>query len=195
LLRAMTGFSRVPEMDVIVICVPTPLTKNLTLDLQYVESVTRSIASHLRKRQLVTLESTTYPGTTEEVMLPILESTGLKVEEDFYLANSPENVINPCSFIERKSEFKETLVKRGATIGANATVVCGNTIGSYALVGASALVTRDVPDYALFYGNPGKIQGWVCRCGEKLTFIKDKARCPACRLSYIQISAEEIRED
>jgi UDP-N-acetyl-D-glucosamine dehydrogenase len=92
LIVADTGFERVPEMDVIVICVPTPLTKNLTPDLQYVEKVTREIALRLRPGQLVSLESTTYPGTTEEVMLPILESSGLKVERDFFLVHSPERV-------------------------------------------------------------------------------------------------------
>jgi nucleotide sugar dehydrogenase len=92
LIVADAGFERVPEMDVIVICVPTPLTKNLTPDLQYVEKVTREIAARLRPGQLISLESTTYPGTTEEVMLPILESSGLKVERDFFLVHSPERV-------------------------------------------------------------------------------------------------------
>ncbi|WP_347241437.1 nucleotide sugar dehydrogenase [Thermus sp.] len=92
LLSAETGFDRVPEMDVIVIAVPTPLTRNLTPDLQYVERVTEEIAKRLRPGQLVSLESTTYPGTTEEVMLPILEESGLKVEEDFFLVHSPERV-------------------------------------------------------------------------------------------------------
>jgi UDP-N-acetyl-D-glucosamine dehydrogenase len=92
LLSAETGFERVPEMDIIVIAVPTPLTRNLTPDLQYVERVTREIAKRLRPGQLVSLESTTYPGTTEEVMLPILEESGLKVEEDFFLVHSPERV-------------------------------------------------------------------------------------------------------
>ena len=91
-LIADTGFDRVLEMDVIVICVPTPLTKNLTPDLQYVEKVTREISVRLRPGQLISLESTTYPGTTEEVMLPILESSGLKVERDFFLVHSPERV-------------------------------------------------------------------------------------------------------
>ncbi|MBC7170081.1 nucleotide sugar dehydrogenase [Candidatus Bipolaricaulota bacterium] len=92
LIRADTDFARVPEMDVVVICVPTPLTKNLTPDLSYVEGVTREVARNLRRGQLVSLESTTYPGTTEEVMLPILESSGLKAEVDFFLAHSPERV-------------------------------------------------------------------------------------------------------
>ncbi|MCH7607820.1 MAG: nucleotide sugar dehydrogenase [Chloroflexi bacterium] len=91
-LSAATDFSRVAEMDVIVVCVPTPLTKNLTPDLRHIENVTREIAQHLRPGQLVSLESTTYPGTTDEVMLPILEGSGLKVEEDFFLAHSPERV-------------------------------------------------------------------------------------------------------
>jgi len=92
LIRAVTGFDEVGKVDVIVVCVPTPLTKNLTPDLQYVESVTREIAKHLRPGQLISLESTTYPGTTEEIMLPILEASGLKVERDFFLAHSPERV-------------------------------------------------------------------------------------------------------
>ena len=91
-LEAVIDFSRVPEMDVIVIAVPTPLTRNLNPDLQYVESVTRELAKVLRPGQLISLESTTYPGTTEEIMLPILETSGLKVERDFFLAHSPERV-------------------------------------------------------------------------------------------------------
>ena len=92
LIEAVSDFSRVPEMDIIVICVPTPLTVHLTPDLQYVESVTRNIVPYLRPGQLVTLESTTYPGTTEELMLPILLQSGLKLNEDFFLAHSPERV-------------------------------------------------------------------------------------------------------
>ncbi len=91
-LCAEGDFQKVPEMDVIVICVPTPLNKNLAPDLTYVRQVTESVAKFLRKGQLISLESTTYPGTCEEVMLPILEKSGLKVEEDFYLAHSPERV-------------------------------------------------------------------------------------------------------
>jgi len=75
------------------------------------------------------------------------------------------NVINPRAFIERKHEFKKTLVKRGATIGANATIVCGVTIGEYAFVGAGAVVTKDVPPYALVVGVPARQIGWVCKCG------------------------------
>lgn len=92
-LSAVTSYDHVKDMDVIVICVPTPLTKNLVPDLSYVESVTRNLAEHLRVGQLVTLESTTYPGTTDDVMRPILEEkSGLKAGVDFYLAHSPERV-------------------------------------------------------------------------------------------------------
>lgn len=89
------------------------------------------------------------------------------------------NVINPRSFIERKSEFKKTLVRKGSTIGANATIVCGNVIGEYALVGAGAVVTKNVLPYQLVIGNPAVHAGWVSRSGEKLVFQKDgKAICP-----------------
>ncbi|WP_027882482.1 nucleotide sugar dehydrogenase [Meiothermus rufus] len=92
LIQATTSFDCVPELDVIVIAVPTPLTKNLAPDLQYVEGVTAEIAKYLRPGQLISLESTTYPGTTEEVMLPILQTSGLKLNRDFFLAHSPERV-------------------------------------------------------------------------------------------------------
>ena len=91
------------------------------------------------------------------------------------------NVINPRAFIERKNEYRTTLVKKGATIGANATVVCGVTLGKYSLIGAGSVVTRDVPDYALFYGNPGRVHGYICSCGVKLN---DNYACPSCGKKY-----------
>ena len=94
------------------------------------------------------------------------------------------NVINPRSFISRKAEFRKTLVRKGATIGANATLVCGHTIGEYAFVGAGAVVTKDVPDYALVYGNPARVKGWVCQCAEQITFRSGRAKCRACGKSY-----------
>ena len=96
------------------------------------------------------------------------------------------NVVNPRSFVERKHEYRKTLIKKGATIGANATVVCGNTIGRYALVGAGAVITRDVPDYALVFGSPARIKGWVCRCGVKLDFNNDTAVCADCGAKYVK---------
>ncbi len=95
------------------------------------------------------------------------------------------NVINPRSHIERKAEYKKTLVKKGATIGANATIVCGHTIGEYAFIGAGAVVTKDVPSYALVYGNPAKVAGWMCKCAVKLNLKNNKATCKHCNERYI----------
>jgi len=112
---------------------------------------------------------------------------GVILEDDVFCGPSCvfTNVINPRSRVSRKHEFKPTLVKKGASIGANATIVCGNTIGSHAFIGAGALVSKDIPDYALAYGNPARVQGWVCECGVKLTFTKNNlGRCPACGKKY-----------
>jgi len=93
------------------------------------------------------------------------------------------NVINPRAFIERKDQYRPTLLRRGCTIGANATIVCGVTIGEYAMVGAGAVVTRDIPAYALVYGSPARPHGWVCRCGCKLPEGTTVA-CPECHQQY-----------
>lgn len=104
---------------------------------------------------------------------------GVQIEDDVFLGPSMvfTNVINPRSFIPRKDEFKKTIVKKGATIGANATIICGNNIGKYALVGAGAVVTEDIPDYAIVLGNPARISNWTCECGLKLEFNDDLAEC------------------
>jgi UDP-2-acetamido-3-amino-2,3-dideoxy-glucuronate N-acetyltransferase len=94
------------------------------------------------------------------------------------------NVINPRSHIERKREYKQTLVKRGATIGANAVLVCGVEVGSYSMIGAGAVVTRDVPDYALVVGNPARRIGWTCQCGVRLESSDVPICCRACGSSY-----------
>jgi len=93
------------------------------------------------------------------------------------------NVINPRAFIERKHEYKKTIVRRGASIGANATIVCGVTLGAYCFVGAGSVVTKDVPDYALVYGSPARQYGWVCTCGVKLN---QELTCPECGKKYQQ---------
>ena len=80
------------------------------------------------------------------------------------------NVINPRSHVVRRNEYKTTLVRRGASLGANCTIVCGSTIGRYAFIGAGSVVTKDIPDYALVFGNPAVLRGWVCNCGIKLSF-------------------------
>jgi len=107
--------------------------------------------------------------------------TGIVCEDDVFLGPSCvfTNVINPRSFIERKNEFKKTIIKKGASIGANSTILCGLVIGKYSMIGAGAVVTKDVPDYALVIGNPGKIVGYVCECGVKLK-RNNITTCVAC---------------
>ena len=97
---------------------------------------------------------------------------GVICEDDVFLGPSMvfTNVINPRSAISRKNEYMPTLVKKGATIGANATIVCGNTLGEYCFIGAGAVVTKNVPNYALIVGNPGKQIGWMSESGSRLKF-------------------------
>ena len=113
---------------------------------------------------------------------------GVICEDDVFLGPSMvlTNVINPRSAVSRKNEFKTTLIKKGASIGANATVVCGNTIGQYAFIGAGAVVTKDVQAYALIVGNPGRQTGWMSEYGHKLKFNENKiAVCAESRQEYI----------
>lgn len=117
--------------------------------------------------------------------------TGVVLEDDVFCGPSMvfTNVVNPRSHVARKDEYRTTLVKRGASIGANATVVCGHTIGRYAFIGAGAVVTRDIPDFALVTGNPARIAGWMCQCGIKLPLSRDaqkdeEATCEACGATY-----------
>jgi UDP-2-acetamido-3-amino-2,3-dideoxy-glucuronate N-acetyltransferase len=118
---------------------------------------------------------------------------GVVLEDDVFCGPSMvfTNVVNPRSHISRKSEFQSTVVRRGATIGANATVLCGHTIGRYAFVGAGAVVTKDVPDYALVLGTPGRIAGWMCECGGRLPLRidgrKESVECPSCGRSYTRV--------
>jgi UDP-2-acetamido-3-amino-2,3-dideoxy-glucuronate N-acetyltransferase len=115
--------------------------------------------------------------------------TGVVLEDDVFCGPSMvfTNVINPRSHVSRKDEYRPTLVKRGASLGANSTIVCGHTIGAYAFVGAGAVVTRDVPDYALVVGNPGRIAGWMCECGVRLgggPAVPRETSCQACGTRY-----------
>jgi UDP-2-acetamido-3-amino-2,3-dideoxy-glucuronate N-acetyltransferase len=106
--------------------------------------------------------------------------TGVICEDDVFLGPSMvfTNVSNPRSHIIRRDKYERTLVKKGASIGANAVIVCGHNIGCYAFIGAGAVVTKDIPDYALVVGNPGRIIGWMCQCGIRLHFVdSDRAIC------------------
>jgi len=134
-------------------------------------------------------------GNNVKIQNNVSVYTGVVCEDDVFLGPSCvfTNVINPRSHVSRRDEYKTTLVKQGASIGANATIVCGNTIGRFALIGAGAVVTKDVPDYALIVGNPGRIAGWVCECGEKLTFSGATASCEVCLKKYIK-DENRVRE-
>jgi UDP-2-acetamido-3-amino-2,3-dideoxy-glucuronate N-acetyltransferase len=117
--------------------------------------------------------------------------TGVDIEDDCFLGPSMvfTNVINPRAFIERKDEYRRTLVRRGASVGANATIVCGVTLGEYCFVGAGAVVTRDVPPYATVYGNPARVRGFTCWCGVQLECgagagESEDVSCVACARRY-----------
>jgi len=115
--------------------------------------------------------------------------TGVILEDDVFCGPSMvfTNVINPRSHVSRKDEYRQTLVGRGASLGANSTILCGHTVGRYAFVGAGAVVTRDVPDYALVVGSPARLTGWVCACGVKLaagSTPPDRVVCAACAAEY-----------
>jgi UDP-2-acetamido-3-amino-2,3-dideoxy-glucuronate N-acetyltransferase len=115
---------------------------------------------------------------------------GVTLEDDVFCGPSMvfTNVVNPRSHVSRKHEYRPTLVKRGATIGANATVVCGHTIGRYAFIGAGAVIVRDVPDYALMLGVPATRAGWMCECGVRLELPLSgpaRASCAACGTAFV----------
>jgi UDP-2-acetamido-3-amino-2,3-dideoxy-glucuronate N-acetyltransferase len=140
--------------------------------------------------QNVFIASDAVIGNNVKIQNNVSVYTGVIIEEDVFLGPSMvfTNVVNPRSHILRRDEYLTTLVKKGATIGANATIVCGVTLGRYAFIGAGAVVTRDVPDYALVYGNPGRIQGWVCQCGVRLDFSRqgeiETTTCTQCGDRY-----------
>ena len=133
------------------------------------------------------IESGVVLGDNVKVKNNVALYTGITCEDDVFLGPSMvfTNVINPRAFIDRKKEFRPTLVRQGATIGANATIVCGHTIGRYAMIGAGAVVTRDVPDYALVTGLPACQTGWVSECGCRLQFGSNgQAVCPESGQKY-----------
>jgi len=121
---------------------------------------------------------------------------GVTLENDVFCGPSMvfTNVVNPRAEISRRHEFEKTLVRRGATIGANATVLCGLTIGQYAFVGAGAVVTRDVADYAVVVGNPARRTGYACRCGEKLPDGNwRESACSSCGAAFVR-DGDKVRE-
>lgn len=142
--------------------------------------------------QNVSIASDVQIGDNVKIQNNVSVYTGVVIEDDVFLGPSMvfTNVINPRSHVSRKDEYRRTLVKRGASIGANATILCGVTLGAYAFVGAGAVVTHDVPDYALVHGNPARIMGWMCNCGIKLRWDPESgqevANCDACNQRYFK---------
>lgn len=126
-------------------------------------------------------------GNNVKIQNNVSVYTGVECEDDVFLGPSCvfTNVINPRSHISRKNEYRKTVLKTGCSVGANSTIVCGHTIGKYALIGAGSVVTKDVPDYALVKGNPARVSGYVCYCGEKLNFDNNSATCK-CGKKYMK---------
>ena len=145
------------------------------------------IGDHCNIGQNVVISPGVVLGRNVKVQNNVSVYEGVICEDDVFLGPSMvfTNVINPRSAILRKHEYKTTLVKKGASIGANATIICGNNIGEYALIGAGAVITKEVPAYALIVGNPGKQKGWVSEYGHTLQFNADnRAICSESQQVY-----------
>lgn len=125
-------------------------------------------------------------GNNVKIQNNVSVYTGVICEDDVFLGPSCvfTNVINPRSHVNRKEEYRETHVGKGASVGANATIVCGHNIGEYAFIAAGAVVTKNVPPYALMMGNPARQRGWMCQCGEKLSFAAGIGQCAVCGKRY-----------
>ena len=135
-----------------------------------------SIGSNVSLGQNVFVAKSVMIGENVKIQNNVSVYEGVKLEDDVFCGPSVvfTNVINPRAFVSRKHEYKETLVKKGATIGANATIVCGVTIGAFAFIGAGAVVTSDVPDFSLHLGVPARHVGWINKLGER---VQDKPFC------------------
>ena len=125
-------------------------------------------------------------GTNVKIQNNVSIYEGVVLEDDVFCGPSCvfTNVMNPRSHISRKAEYRQTLVRRGATIGANATVICGATLGEYSFIGAGAVVRGEVPAYALMVGVPARRVGWMCQCGIRLDMVDRHATCSACGARY-----------
>lgn len=138
--------------------------------------------------QNVVISSGVKLGTNVKIQNNVSVYTGVICEDDVFLGPSMvfTNISNPRSAVNRKSQYQETLVRKGASIGANATIVCGNEIGEYALIGAGTVITKPVPAFGLIVGNPGKQIGWVSEFGHRLNFEKgNSAVCPESGDTYL----------
>lgn len=146
------------------------------------------IGSNCNIGQNVVISPNVVIGNNVKIQNNVSVYTGVVCEDDVFLGPSMvfTNVINPRSSVTRKDEFQSTIVKKGASIGANATIVCGVSIGKYSFIGAGSVITKNVEDYALVYGNPGIQYGWISEYGEKLDFNQSgQAICPHTQEKYI----------
>lgn len=136
-------------------------------------------------------------GSNVKIQNNVSIYSGVTCEDDVFLGPSCvfTNVINPRSHINRKNEYKPTIVKKGASIGANATIVCGHSIGKYAMIGAGTVVTKDIPDFALVVGNPARFARWICKCGEKLNFdFCGNACCETCGTMFNKKESQVVEK-
>jgi UDP-2-acetamido-3-amino-2,3-dideoxy-glucuronate N-acetyltransferase len=146
------------------------------------------IGKNCRIGQNVVIGPNVTVGNNVKIQNNVSVYPGVTLEDNVFCGPSMvfTNIINPrCAYPRNSEEFyKKTLVKEGASIGANATIVCGNNIGRFAFIGAGSVVTKDVLDYSLVYGNPIRARGWMCACGEKLKLTKKMAKCALCGRVY-----------
>ena len=154
------------------------------------------IGKNCRIGQNVVISPGVRVGNNVKIQNNVSLYTGVILEDDVFCGPSMvfTNVTTPRSAFPRNTadDYKETLVKHGASIGANATIVCGHTIHEHAFVGAGAVVTRDVPAFAMVYGNPARIHGWACECGERLAFEDARGTCAHCGRQYRQFALDKV---
>ena len=153
------------------------------------------IGQHCSLGQNVVVMGGTRMGDNVKIQNNVSIYEGVVLEDDVFCGPSMvfTNVINPRSAIVRRHEYQQTRVKRGATLGANCTIVCGHTIGAYAFIAAGAVVTKDVADYALMAGVPARRMGWACRCGTRLPKAKrGLLRCASCGNEYQEKDARLV---